>query len=118
MLLEYVTSATVIPRAMAASRSTWSEPMPAVIASLRFFAAVIRSGVRYAGQNGCEITTSASGSSRSKTESGPSLSEVTTRVWPRLSRKARSPSSPETLPSRCPGVKSVPLGVGVVWPPG
>ena len=29
------------------------------------------------------MTTSASGSSRSKTESGPSLSEVTTSWWPR-----------------------------------
>lgn len=46
MLLQYVTSATVTPCAMAASRSTWSEPMPAVIASFRFFAAAIRSGVR------------------------------------------------------------------------
>ena len=32
MLLLKVTSATVIPCAMAASRSTWSEPMPAVTA--------------------------------------------------------------------------------------
>ena len=33
MLLEKVTSATVIPRSIAACRSTWSEPIPAVIAS-------------------------------------------------------------------------------------
>ncbi len=51
--------------------------MPAVTASFSFGALAIRSAVRYAGQNGCEITISASGSSRSKVESGPSLSEVT-----------------------------------------
>jgi len=33
-----------------------------------------------AGQNGCEMTISASGNSRSKTEFSPSLSEVTMRV--------------------------------------
>ena len=103
---------------MAASRSTWSEPMPAVIASFRFGAFAIRSAVRYAGQNGWEITTSASGSSRSKTESAPSLSEVTTSVWPWLSRKLRRPSSPDTLPSSSPGVKSIAFGVGAVCPPG
>ncbi len=32
--------------------------------------------VRYAGQKGCEITISASGSSRSETEFGPSCQEV------------------------------------------
>ena len=84
MLLQKVTSATVIPRAIAASRSTWSEPIPAVRASFRFFALAIRSAVRYAGQNGWEITTSASGSSRSNSESGPSLSDVTTNWWPPL----------------------------------
>lgn len=121
MLLQYVTSATVTPCAMAASRSTWSEPIPAVTASFRFLAAAMRSGVRYAGQNGCEMTTSASGSSRSKTDPAPSLaslSEVTTSVCPRSSRKRRRPSSPVTLPSRWPGVKSVAFGVGAVWPPG
>ena len=46
MLFEYVTSATVMPVAMAASRSTWSEPIPAVIASLSFGALAIRSAVR------------------------------------------------------------------------
>ena len=46
MLLQYVTSATVIFRSMAACRSTWSEPMPAVIASLSFFALPIRSAVK------------------------------------------------------------------------
>ena len=114
---EYVTSATVIPLSIAACRSTWSEPMPAVIASLRFGALAIRSAVRYAGQNGCEMTISASGSSRSNSESGPSLSDVTVSSWPRSSRKLRSPSSPETLPSSSPGVKSIASGVGVVWPP-
>ena len=53
MLFEYVTSATVMPRSIAACRSTWSEPIPAVIASFRFGAFAIRSAVRYAGQNGC-----------------------------------------------------------------
>ena len=47
--------------------------MPAVIASLRFGALAIRSAVRYAGQNGWEITTSASGSSRSKHRVGAVL---------------------------------------------
>ena len=42
------------------------------------------------------MTTSASGSSRSKTEVGPSLSEVTTNGCPRPSRNLRSPSSPES----------------------
>ena len=46
MLLLKVTSATVIPRAIAAFRSTWSEPMPAVIESFRFGAFAIRSAVR------------------------------------------------------------------------
>ena len=58
------------------------------------------------------MTTSASGSSRSKSESGPSLSEVTTSVWPASSRKLRRPALPETLPSSSPGVKSIRLGVG------
>jgi len=47
-------------------------------------------------QNGCEMTISASGSSRSKTESAPSLSDVTIRRRPRSSRNLRSPGSPET----------------------
>ena len=118
MLLQYVTSATVIPRSIAAWRSTWSEPIPAVTASSSLGARAIRSAVRYAGQNGCEITISASGSSRSKAESAPSLSEVTTSSWPRSSRNRRRPSSPETLPSSSPGVKSIASGVGAVWPPG
>ena len=52
--------------------------MPAVTASFSFGAFAIRSAVRYAGQNGWEMTISASVSSRSNTESGPSLSDVTT----------------------------------------
>ena len=46
--LEPVTSATVTPPLvlLAASRSTWSEPMPAVTASLRFLALERRSAVR------------------------------------------------------------------------
>ena len=94
MLLQYVTSATVTPPSIAACRSTWSEPMPAVIASFRLGAFAKRSAVRYAGQNGCEMTTSASGSRRSNSESGPSLSAVTISVWPPPSRNGRSPSSP------------------------
>src|SRR5512133_1228556 len=62
------------------------------------------------------MTISASGSARSKTESGPSLSEVTTNSWPPSSRNGRRPSSPETLPSNSPGSKSTRVGVGVVWP--
>ncbi len=111
-----MTSATVTSWSMAAWRSTWSEPMPAVIASFRLSALSIRSAVRYAGQNGCEMTTSASGSRRSNSESGPSLSAVTISVWPRSSRKRRRPSSPDTLPSRSPGVKSIASGVGADWP--
>src|SRR3984885_3828335 len=84
--------------------------MPAVIASFSFLALAIRSAVRYAGQKGCEITTSASGSSRSNRDPGPSLSEVTTKVWPFDSRYLRRPSSPETLPSNAPGLKSVAFG--------
>lgn len=41
-----VTSATVIPALEAASRSTWSLPMPAVSASFSFGALAMRSGVR------------------------------------------------------------------------
>ena len=41
-----VTSATVMPAFEAASRSTWSLPMPAVSASFSFFALAMRSGVR------------------------------------------------------------------------
>ncbi len=91
MLLQYVTSATVTPLSIAACRSTWSEPMPAVIASFRLGAFAMRSAVRYAGQNGCEMTTSASGSARSNSESGPSLSAVTISVCPRASRNAPQP---------------------------
>jgi hypothetical protein len=45
---EPVTSATVMPPLvlLAASRSTWSEPIPAVTASLRFLALARRSAVR------------------------------------------------------------------------
>ena len=64
------------------------------------------------------MTTSASGSSRSKTESGPSLSAVTTSLCPPASRNWRRPSSPETLPTSSPGVKSSADGVGVLWPSG
>jgi hypothetical protein len=46
MLLLYVTSATVRPCRIAASRSTWSEPIPAVIASFSFAALASRSAVR------------------------------------------------------------------------
>ncbi len=99
---------------MAAARSTWSDPMPAVIASLRLGAFAMRSAVRYAGQKGCEITTSASGRARSNSESGPSLSDVTVRVCPAASRNGRSPSAPETHPKSSPGSKSSPSGAGVV----
>ena len=64
------------------------------------------------------MTTSAVASSRSKTESGPSLSDVTVSLWPACSRNRRRPSSPLTLPRSWPGVKSIALGVGVVMPPG
>ncbi len=60
------------------------------------------------------MTTSALGSSLSKTDSGPSLLEVTVRRWPAFSRNLRRPSSPLTLPRSWPGVKSIALGVGVV----
>src|SRR5271166_4815504 len=76
--------------------------MPAVSASLRLGALAMRSLVKYAGQNGWEITMSASGSSRSNSESGPSLSEVTTNSCPPSSKNLRSPSAPDTQPTtRC-----------------
>ena len=118
MLLQYVTSATVMPRFMAACRSVWSEPMPAVTIIFSFGALAILSAVMYAGQNGCEMTISASASSFSSRLFGPSLSEVTTSLCPRDSRNLRRPSSPETLPSSAPGLKSIPCGVGNDWPPG
>ena len=43
--LQYVTSATVMPLSIAACRSVWSEPMPAVMMSLSFFAFAMRSCV-------------------------------------------------------------------------
>src|SRR5215217_6922806 len=49
------------------------------------------------------MTISASGSSRSKNEVAPSLSEVTTKVWSRPSRNLRSPSPPETEQRSSPG---------------
>jgi hypothetical protein len=109
-----VTSATVTELSIAACRSVWSEPTPAVMTIFRFFARAKRSAVMYAGQNGCEITMSASGSSRSNVESARSLSEVTTSVCPRSSRNFRKPSSPDTLPSSTPGWKSIALGLGSV----
>lgn len=68
----------VMPWAMALGRSTWSDPIPAVIASLSRGAAAIRSGVRQAGGKGCEITTSASANSQARVESCAALSLVTT----------------------------------------
>ncbi len=64
------------------------------------------------------MTTSASASSRSNSEPGPSLSEVTTSVCPSPSSQSRRPSAPVTLPSSSPGVKSTAFGVGRVWPSG
>jgi hypothetical protein len=97
-----VTSATVTPPlvVLAASRSTWSDPMPAVIASLSLAARASRSAVRYAGWKGVVMMISAVGSSRSKTESGPSLSEVVTSSWPRDSSHGRSDSSFSVVPRR------------------
>ena len=46
MLLHHVTSHTVILRSIADCKSTWSEPMPAVMASLRLGDLAIRSAVR------------------------------------------------------------------------
>ena len=89
-----------MPLSMADCRSTWSDPMPAVIASLSRGAFAMRSAVRYPGQKGWEMTMSASGNSRSKTESGPSLSEVTTNRCPRSVRNRSSPSPPDTDPRR------------------
>ena len=61
---------------------------------------------------------SASGSSRSKTRVGAVLvGGDDQRVAVGL-EELRRPSSPETLPSSSPGVKSIAFGVGVVWPPG
>ena len=44
--LQPVTSTTSTPRAMAAARSTWSLPMPAVMASFSLGAASMRAAVR------------------------------------------------------------------------
>lgn len=85
-LLEPVTSATVTPACAAASKSTWSEPIPAVSASFSLDAFARRSFVRYAGQNGCEMTTSASGRYLSNSACSPSLSLVTMSRWPLFSR--------------------------------
>ncbi|PQM46158.1 hypothetical protein C1Y40_03674 [Mycobacterium talmoniae] len=61
---------------------------------------------------------SASGSSRSNSESGPSLSEVTTSSCPFSSKNFRRPNAPETQPSSSPGVKSIFDGVGKLLPSG
>ena len=92
--------------------------MPAVIANFKLGDFLILSAVRYAGQKGCEIAISASTISFSKTESGPSLSEVTIKVWPWSSRNFFSPRPPETHPNKSPGVKSIASGVGMVCPSG
>ena len=52
--LEPVISTTSILCAHAAAKSTWSLPMPAVIASLRCGADAMRSAVRYAGESWIE----------------------------------------------------------------
>src|SRR3546814_19271959 len=113
---QQVTAATVMPALMAWASSTWSVPIPAVSASLGLGALARRSAGREAGQKGCEITTSASASSFSSTETGPSLLEVTTSVWRCDSRYCRKPSPPDTEPRRLAGVKAIDLGVGRVWP--
>ena len=51
-----VTSATVRPPLEAASRSTWSLPIPAVSASFSLGAFLMRSSVTYAGQKGCRLS--------------------------------------------------------------
>ena len=84
---------------------------------LSFFALAIRSAVRYAGQKGCEMTTSASVSARSKAEFGPSLSEVTMKVAQTFQELAQTKPT-DTEPRSSPGLKSICFGVGVVWPPG
>ena len=92
--------------------------MPAVIANFKLGDFAILSAVRYAGQNGWDITTSALGNSLSNTDPGPSLSDVTTRSWPRSVTNCLNPSSPETDPSSWPGVKSIERGEGIVCPSG
>lgn len=52
-----VTSATVILRALAALRSMWSDPTPAVMQILRFFALAITSAVAYPGWKGVVMST-------------------------------------------------------------
>ena len=73
-----------------------------------------RTGVRYAGQKGCEMTTSAVGRCCSSTQPSPSLSEVTISSTPRSSRNFFSPRAPDTEPSRWPGWNEMALGVGGV----
>ena len=48
----------------------------------------------------------------------PSLSEVTTNVWPASSKNFLNPNSPDTHPNNSPGVKSTELGVGRDIPSG
>ena len=118
--LQYVTSATVMPFSIAAWRSVWSEPMPAVMIELQLLRLVdalrghvgrperLRDDDLGVGQLLLEAR-----------EFGPSLSEVTTSVWPAFSRNLRRPSSPETLPSSCAGLEvDGASGVGAVWPSG
>ena len=119
MLFEYVTSATVMPRSIAACRSTWSEPMPAVIGELQ----LRRLGDPLGGQ--------VRGPERLRDDDvGVGQLALELRVRPvlvggddeRVARAPRGscagPSSPETLPSSSPGVKSIACGVGVVCPSG
>ena len=54
----------------------------------------------------------------SASQPSPSLLFVTTNLWPLLSKNFLKPSSPDTHPSNCPGVKSLPLGVGKLIPSG
>jgi hypothetical protein len=72
--------------------------MPAVIASFSFLALAIRSVVRYASQKGCEMTTSASGSARSKADLGPSLSdEAMAEIFEGLAQSQPSRNRAEKL---------------------
>ena len=73
----------MMPRSIAAWRSTWSEPMPAVIASFSF----VCLGDAFGGQIGGpeRLRDHDLGIRRARVRrrlSGPSLSEVTTRLWP------------------------------------
>jgi hypothetical protein len=83
MLFEKVTSATVMPFSMAASMSTWSEPIPTVTTSLSSGALCDPLRIQVAGPEGLRDHDLGLTKLASQHRVGPFLSEVTISLCPR-----------------------------------